>query len=274
MTNFALLQTNIAFDDPKANYENVRKLFASAMAKTPRPDVVVLPEDWSAGFSDKMFHEMEKHCETPDGPTLKVCKDLAKEYHVWVVAGSISTLHADGKMRNTVFLIDRDGNVVGDYSKMHLYSDMDEDAQLTHGDKHEVYDTEFGRVGMMVCYDIRFCELSRIYALKKADVLVVVSNFPNPRVNHWRTLLMARAIENQMFVVACNRVGPSPMGTYCGHSIIIDPWGEVIAEGGDEQEIVTGSIDFGKMKEVRDLIHMFRDRQPQLYGTTLTDPQI
>ena len=153
-------------------------------------------------------------------------------------------------------------------------ADMDEDAQLTHGDKHEVYDTEFGRVGMMVCYDIRFCELSRIYALKKADVLVVVSNFPNPRVNHWRTLLMARAIENQMFVVACNRVGPSPMGTYCGHSIIIDPWGEVIAEGGDEQEIVTGSIDFGKTKEVRDLIHMFRDRQPQLYGTTLTDPQI
>ena len=205
---------------------------------------------------------------------MKVCKDLAKEYHVWVVAGSISTLHADGKMRNTVFLIDRDGNVVGDYSKMHLYSDMDEDAQLTHGDKHEVYDTEFGRVGMMVCYDIRFCELSRIYALKKVDVLVVVSNFPNPRVNHWRTLLMARAIENQMFVVACNRVGPSPMGTYCGHSIIIDPWGEVIAEGGDEQEIVTGSIDFGKTKEVRDLIHMFRDRQPQLYGTTLTDPQI
>ena len=153
-------------------------------------------------------------------------------------------------------------------------ADADEDAQLTHGDKHEVYDTEFGRVGMMVCYDIRFCELSRIYALKKADVLVVVSNFPNPRVNHWRTLLMARAIENQMFVVACNRVGPSPMGTYCGHSIIIDPWGEVIAEGGDEQEIVTGSIDFGKTKEVRDLIHMFRDRQPQLYGTTLTDPQI
>lgn len=191
-----------------------------------------------------------------------------------MVAGSISTLHADGKMRNTVFLINRDGNVVGDYSKMHLYSDMDEDAQLTHGDKHEVYDTEFGRAGMMVCYDIRFCELSRIYALKKADVLVVVSNFPNPRVNHWRTLLMARAIENQMFVVACNRVGPSPMGTYCGHSIIIDPWGEVIAEGGDEQEIVTGSIDFGKTKEVRDLIHMFRDRQPQLYGTTLTDPQI
>ena len=82
----------------------------------------------------------------------------------------------------------------------------------------------------------------------------------------------ARAIENQMFVVACNRVGPSPMGTYCGHSIIIDPWGDIIAEGGGEEEIITGSIDYTKTREVRDLIHMFRDRQPTLYGDTLLRP--
>ena len=106
----------------------------------------------------------------------------------------------------------------------------------------------------------------------RADVLVVTSDFPNPRVNHWRTLLTARAIENQMFVVACNRVGPSPMGTYCGHSIIIDPWGDIIAEGGGEEEIITGSIDYTKTREVRDLIHMFRDRQPTLYGDTLLRP--
>ena len=176
-------------------------------------------------------------------------------------------------MRNTTFLIDRDGEIVGDYSKMHLYSDMDEDAQLVHGSKSDVFDTELGRLGFMICYDIRFCELSRTYALKKADVLVVTSNFPNPRVNHWRTLLMARAIENQMFVVACNRVGPSPMGTYCGHSIMIDPWGDIIAEGGDEEEIVTGSLDYPKTREVRDLIHMFRDRQPELYGDTILAPK-
>lgn len=272
MVNFALLQTDIAFFDTEANYANVRKLFAEAMEKTPRPDVVVLPEDWATGFSDKKFYEMEELCEPVDGPTVTFCKELAKQYHVWVVAGSIGIRHLDNKLRNTTFLINREGEIVGDYSKMHLYSDMDENAQLTNGDKTEVYETEFGRMGMMICYDIRFCELSRTYALKKADVIVVTSNFPNPRVNHWRTLLMARAIENQMFVVACNRVGPSPMGTYCGHSIIIDPWGNVIAEGGEEQEIVTGSIDYTKTREVRDLIHMFRDRQPQSYGHTLLDP--
>lgn len=273
MTNFALLQTNIAFNDPEANYAHVRELFAKAMQKIPRPDVVVLPEDWATGFSDVMFHQMEELCEPLNGPSVTVCRELAKQYHVWVVAGSISTRHGDGKMRNTTFLIDRDGEIVGDYSKMHLYSDMDEDAQLVHGSKSDVFDTELGRLGFMICYDIRFCELSRTYALKKADVLVVTSNFPNPRVNHWRTLLMARAIENQMFVVACNRVGPSPMGTYCGHSIMIDPWGDIIAEGGDEEEIVTGSLDYPKTREVRDLIHMFRDRQPELYGDTILAPK-
>ena len=219
MTNFALLQTNIAFCDPEANFKRVRELFAQAMAKDPRPDVVVLPEDWSAGFSDEMFHHMEDFVEPENGPSVTVLRELARQYQVWVVGGSIATLHADGKMRNTTFLIDRRGEIVGDYSKMHLYSD-----------------------------------------------------FPNPRVNHWRTLLTARAIENQMFVVACNRVGPSPMGTYCGHSIIIDPWGDIIAEGGGEEEIITGSIDYTKTREVRDLIHMFRDRQPTLYGDTLLRP--
>lgn len=273
MTNFALLQMNIAYNDPATNYEHVKDLFAQAMAKEPKPDVVVLPEDWATAFSDKMYHEMDQLCEPVDGPTVMVCRELAKQYHVWVVAGSIGIRHADGKLRNTTYLIDREGEIVGDYSKMHLYSDMDEDAQLEHGSKSNVYETELGRLGMMICYDIRFCELSRTYALKKADVLVVTSNFPNPRVNHWRTLLMARAIENQMFVVACNRVGPSPMGTYCGHSIMIDPWGDIIAEGGEEEEIVAGSLDYKKTREVRDLIHMFRDRQPQLYGDTILQPK-
>ena len=188
MTNFALLQTNIAFCDPEANFKRVRELFAQAMAKDPRPDVVVLPEDWSAGFSDEMFHHMEDFVEPENGPSVTVLRELARQYQVWVVGGSIATLHADGKMRNTTFLIDRRGEIVGDYSKMHLYSDMDEHVPFANGDKTEVYDTELGRLGMMICYDIRFCELARTYALKKADVLVVTSDFPNPRVRQWFTL--------------------------------------------------------------------------------------
>ena len=270
MINIALLQTDIVFCDPEANFRNVEPLFREAMNADIRPDVIVLPEDWSSGFSDKMFHEMEKHVEPLDGPSVTFLKNLAKEFSVWVVAGSISTKFEDG-MRNTTFLINRNGEVVGDYSKMHLYSDMDEDVPFLHGDKTEVYDNELGRLGFMICYDIRFPELARTYALKEADILVVTSDFPNPRLIHWSTLLISRAIENQMFVVACNRVGESPMGTYCGHSMIINPWGDVLAEGGDGQEIVTGSIDYTETPKVRDLIHVFNDRRPQSYHKLIED---
>lgn len=264
MVNFALLQTDIKFCDFEYNAAHVKELIRTAMGGSPTPDIIVLPEDWSSGFSDEMFHHMEDYIEPIDGPSVTVLKECAKQYKVWIVAGSIGTRFDDG-MKNTTFLINRDGEIVGDYSKMHLYSDMDEHVPYLHGTESNVYNTELGRFGFMICYDIRFCELSRSYALKGADAVIVTSNFPNPRVNHWRTLLLARAIENQMFIIACNRVGESPMGTYCGHSIIINPWGEIIAEGGDEEAIITGSVDFAKTKEIRETIHMFRDRRPESY---------
>lgn len=270
MIHFALLQTNIKFCDFDYNVTHVKELIAHAMGQEPRPDMIVLPEDWSAGFSDEMFHHMKDFIEPVDGPSVTALKECAKQYSVWITAGSIGTEFEDG-MRNTTFLINRDGEIVGDYSKMHLYSDMDEDIPYLHGTKTEVFDTELGRLGFMICYDIRFCELSRIYALKGADMIIVTSDFPNPRVNHWRTLLTARAIENQMFIVACNRVGQSPMGSYFGHSIIIDPWGNILAEGGEEEEIVRGSVDLSVTKEIRGTIHMFRDRRPENYGKLIKE---
>lgn len=271
MTNIALLQTDIKFCDAEYNQARVKEMIDEAMDGDKRPDIVILPEDWASGFSDEMFHNIENFVEPVDGPSITVLKECAKEHRVWIVGGSIGTQFHDGR-RNTTFLINREGEVVGDYSKMHLYSDMDEDVAFLHGTDTNVYDTELGKLGFMNCYDIRFCELARTYALKGADALIVVSNFPNPRLSHWRTILLARAIENQMFVVACNRVGASPMGTYCGHSMIIDPWGNVIAEGGDDEEIITGSVDFGEIEKIRSTIHMFRDRRPGSYSEMLLKP--
>ncbi len=271
MINIALLQTDIKFCDGEFNHKRVRAMIDEAMSSKKRPDMIVLPEDWASGFSDEMFHNIEKFVEPIDGPSVKVLKGCAKKHRVWIVGGSIGTQFEDGR-RNTTFLINREGEIIGDYSKMHLYSDMDEDAAFLHGTSMNVYDTELGKLGFMNCYDIRFCELSRIYALKGADGLVIVSNFPNPRLSHWRTLLLARAIENQIFVIACNRVGESPMGTYCGHSIIIDPWGNIIAEGGDDEEIITGSVDFNEIEKIRSTIHMFRDRRPETYSDVLLKP--
>lgn len=266
MTKIVMLQTDIHFANPEKNYENVDNLFRKAMKENPETDLIILPEDWNSGFSDKMFHEIDKHAEEVNGPSITFLRNLAKEFKVWVVAGSLSIKHDDGLFRNTTYLINSDGEIVGDYSKMHLYNDMDENVAFENGSKTEVYDTEFGKLGFMICYDIRFPELARTYALKGADALIVVSDFPEPRLDHWKTLLKARAIENQMYVVACNRVGDSPMGTYFGHSLIIDPWGEIISEGTKEQEIITGEADFKETEHVRNLIHVFDHRQPQFYG--------
>lgn len=260
----ALLQTDIHFLEPEKNYINVEKLIEKAMAVEDKPDILLLPEDWSSGFSDKMFHEIDKYVEDIDGPSLAFLRSKAIENNVWIVGGSIS-IKINGENYNTTYVINREGELVGDYSKMHLYSDMDEDVAYKHGEKTDIIETEFGKLGLMICYDIRFCELAKTYALKGAEAIFVVSDFPNPRVDHWRTLLKSRAIENQLFVVACNRVGESPMGTYCGHSIIIDPWGKVIAEGSDEQEIIYGEINLSEVNEPRELIHVFNHRRPTSY---------
>lgn len=269
MVKFSLLQTDIEYADVQANIKNVEKLIEEAMMQEEKPDILVLPEDWSSGFSDDMFHNIEKYVEKIDGPSVTFIREMAKKHKVHIVAGSTAIEYEDGN-RNTTFFINKEGEIIGDYSKMHLYNDMDEGVAFLNGDKTEVYDTEFGKIGFMNCYDIRFCELSRSYALKGAEILIVVSNFPNPRVNHWRTLLTARAIENQMFVVACNRVGESPMGTYCGNSLIIDPWGNIINDADQEQTIVSGSIDVDEIKKIRSTIGMFRDRQPHSYSKLLT----
>ena len=129
--HLALLQTDIKFCDFEYNAAHVKEMIADAMEKVPRPDVIVLPEDWSSGFSDEMFHHMEEHIEQIDGPSVTVLRECAKQYSVWIVAGSVGIRSEDG-MRNTTFLINREGEIVGDYSKMHLYSDMDEDVPYLH----------------------------------------------------------------------------------------------------------------------------------------------
>jgi omega-amidase len=125
------------------------------------------------------------------------------------------------------------------------------------------------KAGASICYDIRFPEQARTLSLLGAKILFVAAEWPHPRLHHWRTLLMARAIENQMYVVACNRVGNTAIDSFFGHSMIIDPWGEIIAEGGEREEIVTARIDLTLVDHVRNRIPVFEDRRPELYGVGL-----
>ncbi|SKC83643.1 carbon-nitrogen family hydrolase [Maledivibacter halophilus] len=258
----AMIQLDIVYKDPDKNLSKVKDLLKKAMKD--KPDMIVLPETWTTGYSEEVFHSVEKYGEYENGKIVNSLKEMAFKNKVWIVGGSIVEKDENG-IYNTIFLIDRNGEVKGKYRKMHLYSAMDEDIGFKNGMDMPVFDTEFGKISLMTCYDIRFVELSRTYALRGAEAIIVVSNFPNPKLNHWRVLLQARAIENQLYIIACNRVGSAGNSSYFGHSLIIDPWGNVLEEGDEEESILIGEVDFEKVKEVRNIIPMYYDRRPQSY---------
>lgn len=262
MFKLSLLQFSIDYKDPESNRKKVNNMIKQACAEGS--DIVVLPETWNTGYSEEIFHNIENFAETEDGPTVTMMRDAALKNDVYLVGGSIPEL--DNKnIYNTIFFIDREGEIIGKYRKMHLYSAMDEDVAFKNGTTMPIFDTELGKIALMTCYDIRFPELTRTYAVNGAEIIICVANFPNPKVNHWRILLQSRAIENQMFIAGCNRVGNAQDCSYFGHSMVIDPWGEILAEAGDGTAILSTYIDFNHIKKVREQIPMYEDRQPQLY---------
>ena len=265
----SIIQMDIAYKNPEENRKHMRAMIERACQS--QSDILVLPETCTTGYSENVFHEIKNYAESVDGPTISMMREMAARFKVWIITGSLPEKDGD-RTYNTVFMIDRSGNMVGRYRKMHLYSAMDEDVAFANGTEMGVFDTEFCPAAMMTCYDIRFVELSRTFAVRGAKVIYVVSNFPNPKVNHWRTLLQARAIENQLYIVACNRVGAAENNTYFGHSLIIDPWGEIIAEGNDEETILTGEINIETVENVRKKIPMYWDRQPASYPQDLLNP--
>ncbi|MGE5702882.1 MAG: carbon-nitrogen family hydrolase [Clostridia bacterium] len=259
--NVALLQCDIAYGKPEENRKNLLKAVEQLEQAEQKPDVLLLPELWDTAYDLKRLDDIADDL----GENAKaVLSEAAKRLNCFVVGGSVSE-RIDGKVYNTSFIFDRSGKQIGNYSKVHLFRLMHEEKYLAAGDQPGLYDFEGQPVGSVICYDIRFPEWIRTYALKGVKVLFVCAQWPHPRLQHWRQLLIARAIENQMYVVACNRVGDDPKSTFCGHSMVIDPWGEIIAEGLQQEEIITAQIDLSVVDEVRGKIPVFDDRRTSLY---------
>ncbi len=197
---------------------------------------------------------------------------LAKELGVWIMAGSISVLLPEQKILNRSILIDAHGNIVADYDKIHLF-DVDlptgevhrESTVVKPGEKAVVADTPWGKVGMSICYDLRFANLFRALSKAGASILTVPAAFTVPTGKaHWHTLLRARAIENGAFVLAPAQVGTHEGGreTY-GHSLIIDPWGTILAEAdGENIGIIMAELDMDAVKAAREAIPaLLHDRE-------------
>jgi predicted amidohydrolase len=144
---------------------------------------------------------------------------------------------------------------------------MDEGKYLQSGDALGIFEMPWGKGALAICYDLRFPELFRRYALDGAGVVLLPSEWPTPRIEHWRTLIKARAIENQCFVLACNRVGADRANTFGGRSAAIDPWGKVLAEGNDTTpDLLVATLDLDLIEQARSFLPVFADRRPDVYG--------
>lgn len=253
--------------------EKERNLAHAAMliarAAKDEPDVILLPETFNVGFFPEDLAACADAAE--EGESWQLLSRLAREHRVNIVGGSVVRFDEAGNVRNTTYVFDRTGQEVGRYDKIHLFSPSGEKDRFAAGTTPSLFTLEGIPLASIICYDLRFPELVRGLVLAGAQVLFVPAEWPHPRVEHWRTLLKARAIENQLFVVACNACGPVGKFVNSGHSAIIDPWGEVLVEAGEQEVILTAELDLDSVAEVRRRIAVFADRRPEVYAPLLND---
>ena len=253
----AAVQFNIHLGDIESN-------LATAQAALRRvadrgATLAVLPEMWSTGYDYPQLEELAE--QTPY--VVDALADLSRKLGMTLV-GSLAEKRG-GEIFNTAYVLDQ-GSLKGCYSKLHLFSTMREDRYLASGDDYLVVDTSAGRLGLGICYDLRFPELFRKLALEGAEIFCLPAEWPKPRQEHWRTLIRARAIENQLFMVATNCCGVQGKLDFFGMSMLVSAWGEVLAEGGETDTELVAEFDFAQMEEYRARINCFHDRRPEIYG--------
>ena len=252
----AAIQFTVTQGDVDANLASVREALPRVAAQGA--NLAVLPEMWSSGFAYRDLNRLALRTEGIVAELLELSARLKL-----VIVGSMPEPHGD-KVYNTVYVIDN-GTLAGLYRKIHLFSLLGEDRAFSGGDSWLLADTSIGKIGVIICYDLRFPELTRRLAVEGAQVICVPAQWPKPRQEHWRTLLRARAIENQLFVVACNTCGTVGKLDFFGMSMIIDPKGELLAEGGEGEGELVAELDLQAMNDWRAQIPCFNDRRPECY---------
>lgn len=256
----SLIQFPIVPGNRQANFSQVRCRVQRAAADGA--DLAVLPELWDLSFypSDVYDRADEGGRQAQD-----FLQETASSCHIQLIGGSIAR-RQEGKLYNTTYIVDEEGNLVSSYDKCHLFTPGGEEKVFTPGNHLNTFFLGDLPMASMTCYDLRFGEWARMAALAGAKVLFVPAAWPQPRLEHWQILNRARAIENQFFVAAVNSCGTCGDYRFGGHSLLVDPWGNILAEGGTGGEIVTGDMDLSIIDDIRSRINVFRDRRPELYS--------
>ena len=260
----SLLQMAVSQGAPAANLAKIEPRVKEAASRGSQ--LLCLPEMFTTGFNWAKNRELlPRWRESVDAVAA-----MARENRIWI-AGSILTGDDGGKMRNSLIVWDDTGREFCVYHKTHLFSLFGEEKHVTAGERLEVAPTPWGPMGLSVCYDLRFPELFRECALRGAVLQFLPAGWPHPRLEHWRVLTRARAIENQLFMIAVNQCGaeelsPGNAVKYCGHSAVIDPWGNTLCEADEGEELLTVRIATSEVAAIRAKLPALKDRRPELYG--------
>jgi predicted amidohydrolase len=248
----------------EANLARAREF--TAQARGAGVDLLVLPELWFHGYD---LERAEKWAAPLGEGGFAHMAALAAEFDLHL-AGSTLERHAGG-VSNTAALYAPDGALLGSYRKIHLFRLMQEHRYLAPGDHVTLCPTPWGPIGLTICYDLRFPEPLRAMALAGAVLFLVPAQWPVPRLEAWLLLARARAVENELFVAACNRVGRDDQVEFPGRSCIVDPWGHVLVEGDGQERLVISQVDLKEIRKARRYLTVYEDRRPEAYRVVKRD---
>lgn len=257
--------------DKEANIRNARSMIAEAVMRDSR--LVVLPEMFNCPYQSELFPQ---YAETyPAGPTIEMLAECAQRHKVILIGGSIPERDEAGNIYNTSFIFNEQGKLIGRHRKVHLFdvaikggTVFQESKTLTAGSEMTVVDTSLGKIGVAICYDVRFPELARTMVLEGAKILVYPGAFGSVTgPAHWELLMRARAIDNQVYVIGASpALNAAAEYKAYGHSIIVDPWARVLKIADEEETVITSQIDFRTLDRVREELPLLRHRKPEVYG--------
>ena len=251
-----LAQLSFEWGAPEDNFTKAVRWIEAAADQNL--DLVLLPELWASGYD---LEHSDRYAQPRDAGLFRRMKEEAEE-HGLILGGSLLEKDQSG-VYNTFYLYGQDLEAY--YRKIHLFRLLEEEKWLKPGRHLTTLTWNHVKIGLATCYDLRFPEMFRAYAVQGVELVLLVAEWPQSRIGHWQKLLQARAIENQYFVAAVNKVGTSQGQPLGGRSALIDPGGNVLEEAGSEEELLTGRIQLGEVEKARRWIPILQDRNPAAY---------
>ncbi len=264
----ALLQTRVS-EDKEENLRMVREKLADLRGE--KPDLVTLPEMFNCPYQTDLF---PAYAEPEGGTCWQALSQMAKDEQIYLAAGSIPEADEKGKVYNTAYVFDREGRQIAKHRKMHLFDInvtggqyFKESDTLTAGDQVTVFDTEFGKIGLCICFDIRFPELSRLMAQEGARIILIPGAFNmTTGPAHWELSFRARALDNQVYLLGTAPArDPQSSYTSWGHSIVVGPWGDVQGQLDEKEGVLIRELNLDEIDRIRRDLPLLKSRRLDLY---------